>query len=321
MNNKHKSMALLTSFLSAALPALGGSVVSSLEQFNYQTGPSSLVLRSYDAFDEIASVDEFPGVTGLSVRVNGGPPENVPFNPMYDAFKRRQSWSSVADMVAARPVDAVIEHTLQGSPAGTVTIDAPGIAYASAVPASPIFRITGVSGYWTTNSQGQGTFNFNPAWVSSFTVRMNAYSASTQGPHFFSNVSVGDMRAGVPFYWIDEQSSDLLASGEVAQPLSMTFVRGLPADAGDDDPSTFGFSVGSGFLIEGEFGNVFGFGDAGLGEGSVKAFVYQNNTSLQIRAVPEPSTVVLLAAGVLMVGGLARSRQSRGRGRRALLES
>jgi len=235
--------------------------------------------------------------------------ENIAFNPLYDAYKRRQSWDSVAEMVAARPIDATIVHTLQGSPAGAVTITAPGIAYADGVPISPLFEISGVSGYWTYNMQGEGIFNFDAASVSSFTIRLNSYPTSMQGPDFFYGASVADISG--PFTRIDEQHSGLLAAGAAAPPFSMSFTRGLPLDGGDADAATYGFEEGSFFHLEGEFGNVFGFGDAGLGEGSQKAFVYQNNTSLLIRAVPEPSTFMLLGIGVLLllVGGVATTQR------------
>lgn len=286
--------------------ASAGFVSSSLEQYNYQTGSSALTVRSYDAFDEISGADEFPGVTSLTVRVNDGPAENIAFNPFYNAYKRRQSWGSATEMVAARPVDATIVHTLQGSPAGSVPIVAPGIAYADAVPVSPVFEITGVNGFWTYNAQGEGIFNFQVSAVDSFTVRLNQYARGTAGPHFFYLASVADVRSD--YSRIDQQHSGLLPAGAAAPSFSMTFTRGLPLDGGDADPTTYGFDADSFLRLEGEFGNVFGLADAGLGDGSRKAFVYQNNTSLLLQAVPEPSTYALFAVGVLVVGCAVRRR-------------
>jgi hypothetical protein len=291
------------------VPLRAGNIASSLEQFNYQTGPSGSVLRSYDAFDEISGADEFPGVTGLTVQVNGGPVEHIAFDPFYAAYKRRHSWDTVAEMVATRPIDATIVQTLQGSPAGAVTITAPGVAYADGVPVIPLFEISGVSGYWTYNPDGQGIFNFDPALVSSFTISMNGYAASVQGLHFFYGATVADVSG--PFTPLGVQHSGLLAAGAAAPPFSMTFTRGLPLDGGDADVTTYGFAPGSFLYLEGEFGNVFAFEDAGLGEGSTKAFVYQNNTSLLIHAVPEPSILVSLCVGVLLlVGGVAGTQRT-----------
>lgn len=286
-----------------------GSISSSLEQYNYQIGHSMLTVRSYDAFDQL---DDLPGVTGLTVQVNGGPLENVAFNDSYNAYKRRQSWNSVAEMVAARPENASIVHTLQGSPAGVVSINAPGISYQDAVPISPLFEIDGVNGYWTENSDGAGVFNFDANSIDSFTIHLNAYAANTPGSHFFYGISVEDNSDGSDFG--DRVHSGLLQTGAPSPSFSLIFTRGLPLDGGDADPTTFGFDSDSLFELEGEFGNIFGLTDAGLGDGSQKAFVYQNNTSLILHAspVPIPAGALLLGSALAGLGGVYRHSRLRG---------
>ncbi|MBX9964089.1 MAG: hypothetical protein K2Y35_13600 [Burkholderiales bacterium] len=285
------------------MAASAGFVASSLEQYNYQTGNSALTVRSYDAFDEL---DDLPGVTGLTVQVNSGPVENIAFDLFYNAYKRRQSWDSVEQMVAARPVDATIVHTLTGSPAGTVSITAPGVAYAAAVPVSPVFEIVGLDGYWTSGTHGEGIFNFDAATAGSFTIRLNPYAAATAGPNFFYSASVADIRG--PYSRIDEQHSGVLPAGAPTPSLALTFTRGLPLDGGDADPTTYGFGADSFVLLEGEFGNIFGLATTGLGDGSQKAFVYQNNTSLILQAVPEPSIYACVGIGMLLIGWATRLR-------------
>lgn len=295
----------MTLFGISPMSANAGYVVSSLEQYNYQTGSSASIVRSYDAFDEL---DDIPGVTGLTVQVNTGPVEHIAFDPFYNAYKRRQSWDSVAEMISARPEDAMIVHTLQGSPAGSVSILAPGIPYVDAVPVNPLFEIIGVNGYWTYDARGVGTFNFQVGAVDSFTIRLNTYAAGTAGSQFFYSASVADVRN--TYTRIDEQHSGVLLAGAPASPLSMTFTRGLPLDGGDADPTTYGFDTDSFLELEGEFGNIFGLADAGLGDGTQKAFVYQNNTSLLLHAtvVPVPAAAWLFGSGLLGFIGVARRK-------------
>lgn len=293
--------------LCAPVTAMAGDLAASVEQFNYQTGSSSLQLRSYDAFDELSDVTVFPGVTGLALSVNQGPLENIAFNPSYDAFKRRQSWASIADMVAARPTDATFTYTLTGTPSGNVTIQGPGVDYLAGVPDSPIFNFGDTPGYWTVDSEGRGIFNVDATKVgNSFTVTLNDYTVKTQGQHRFSAAWVADIAHQNTV--IDEAFS--MAEGhESLAPVSFTFTRGLALNGGDSDPSTYGFEIGSLFELEGEFGNMFGLADAGLGDDHFKSFIYQNNTTVMVRVVPEPSAWLLfLAGGGLMLGLRSLSR-------------
>ena len=298
------------SFLFACVPAVfAGGVFSSLEQFNYQNAASSLTLRSYDAFDEL---DSLPGVTSLSISVNGGTAEVINQNPEYDnAFKRRLSWSSVGEMVAARPVNATITHTLGGSPAGVVNIVSPGHAYADAIPVSPLFNIqftgTGANATWVPNGQGQNILYFDPTHITSFTVTLNRYGASSrdgfvQGSHFATSLYVADVTGS--YNTIGEQSNGGVLAGEPDVQYSATFTKGLALDAGDASPDTYGFGTNSFFNIEGEHANAFGLADAGLGQDHFKAFIYQNNTSLLIMATPAPIPEPAAAAAILGLFGL-----------------
>lgn len=308
--------------LSLALPANAASVFSSLEQYNYQVGDATLALRSYDGFDDYSGpVDSngVSGVSGLTLSINGGPIETILYDPEREAFKRRKSWTSLEDMIAARPVDGAYTHTLSGAPSGPVTITAPGHAYADAIPANPLFTISGVNGTWSLGEGGAGIFTFDPRGVPSFTITMNAYSDSLrpgfqQGDHYAYGMYVwGEVpdEDGLPF--IDSNySSGLLASNVAEKVLSITFYNGLPLDAGDGDPSTFGFSPGSSFEIEGELVNIFNFHTA-LVEGMPieNAFIYMTVTSLTLQAapIPEPETYALLLAGLGLVGFAARRRR------------
>jgi len=312
-----KRTLFLILFAAPSLASAQAFISASLEQFNHQIGPSTISLRSYDAFDQLSDITEFPGVTGVSVRMNGGPSENVAFNPIYDAFKQYDSWGSVAEMVAARPIDASFAYTLTGSPSGTVTINAPNLAYEDAIPNSPIFTFGGVGrGIWIVDGMGRNVFLIDGGSIGdSFTVALNSYTLSgVEGDLRFSNVHVGV--SGSPAYsYEDVQSHITDVPGAVLPPISLSFTRGIPANGGDADSSTYGFGLGVLFALEGEFGNIFDFGNAGLGDETLKGFVYQNNTSLYFRvlpagvippAVPLPAAWLLMASGMLLLGAVRR---------------
>lgn len=294
------------------------TTTSSLEQYNYQTGDSTLTVRSYDAFDEYhgpIDINGVSGVNGLSVAINGGTATTIAYNPQYETFKQSQSWNNVDDMIAARPVDATYTHTLSGMPAGAVTITAPGHAYADAIPVNPLFTISGVNGTWSINSEGTGVFTFDPSSVTSFTMSMNRYSESNrlgfqQGGHYAYGLVVADLSSG--YTPLGGLSSGLIAESTLDEQFTVTFTQGLTLDAGDNDDSTYGFTPGSFFEIEGEFVNIFNFAATTLGDTTVEhGFIYQTVTSVLIQAapIPEPETYAMMLAGLGLVGWSVRRRK------------
>lgn len=285
-------------YLITIVPLSGqGFVVSSLEQYNYQVGNNQLALRSYDGFDDI---DGFDNVTGLSLSINGETAENIPYDSFYDAFKRGINYDTLDEMLADRPIDGTYTHNLTGTPSGSVTIIAPNVPYATGIPVNPVFTITGASGTWGRSPDGIGRFYFDPESTASFTVSMNAYAATTQGEHYVYAVFVADITSG--FDSIGEYSSDLVVAGEtppVPTNLVITFTKGLDLDAGDEDPTTFGFSAGTRFELEGEHVNIFDLSDAGLGpDVGLKAFVYQTVTAFEIVAEADPLSLLPVATGI-----------------------
>lgn len=285
--NSTKTLFVISSyFLIANMPLFGqdGFFASSLEKYNYQVGDNQITLRSYDGFDDIDGFDE---VTALSLSINGETAANIPYDPNYEAFKRGIKYNTLEEMLADRPIDGSYTHTLTGTPSGSVTITAPNVPYADGVPVNPIFTITGVTGTWGQGNSGQGIFYFNPATTTSFTVSMNAHSANTQGGHYAYGVFLRGSRIN------GEYSSGLVTNNEsppVPLNLTLTFTKGLDPDAGDEDPTTFGFDEDVRFEIEGEHMNIFGLSDAEI-EGDVvgqKAFVYRAVTSFVIMAAASP---------------------------------
>lgn len=280
------------------MPLCGqGFVASSLEQYNYQVGPSQLALKNYEGFDDIS---DFDNVTGLSLSINGGPSENIPYDPFYEAFKRAKKYDTLGEMLEERPINGTYTHTLAGTPSGSVAIAAPNVPYAAGIPNHPVFTIAGTTGIWGRGPSGAGRFYFDPATTTSFTVTMNAFSATTEAPHYAYAVLVADISD--QFTSIDEYSSDLVVNGEtppVPANLTLTFTKNLPLDAGDSDPSTFGFIAGSFFEIEGEHVNIFGLSDAGLGpDVGLKAFPYQSVTAFEIAAVADPLSILPTATSI-----------------------
>jgi hypothetical protein len=300
MNSTRTLFAVYSLGLIANISLFGqGFVASSLEQYNYQVGDNQITLKSYDGFDD---VDGFDNITGLSLSINGGTAENIPYDSFYEAFKRGRNYDTLAEMLAERPINGTYTHNLTGTPSGSVTITAPNVPYADGIPVNPVFTITGVSGKWGRDPNGVGRFFFDPATVTSFTVSMNAYNASTQGGHYVYAVYVADITSG--FNYLAEYSSDLVVDGEtppVPANLTLTFTKGLPLDGGDSDPSTFGFTDGTRFEIEGEHVNIFGLQDAGLGEGSMKAFPYQTVTAFNIEADANPTASMPTATSIAII--------------------
>ena len=267
------------------LPGQDGFFASSLEQYKYQVSDNQITLRSYDGFDEIDGLED---VTALSISINGGASVDIPYNSQYDAFKRGINYDTLEEMLADRPINGTYTHTLAGTPSGSVTITAPNVPYADGIPVDPKFTITGVTGTWGRGTEGQGIYYFDPTSTTSFTVSMNAYTVTTQGGHYAYSVFLSGSS-------IDgEYSSGIVAAGQtpsVPTNLTLTFTKGLPPDAGDDDPTTFGFTADDWVEIEGEHVNIFGLSDAEIGGDIVgqKAFIYQAVTSFLFVAGAPPT--------------------------------
>ena len=317
LRNRHKLAILIAglAFTPTFAAADGGGVFSSLEQYNHQTGDSELTLRSYDAFDEL---DGLPGVTSYTVAVNDDDPQTIDPNPEYDFdFKRRQSWDNLEDMLAARPIGATYTHELFGSPNGEVVIESPDVHYDDAIPVDPIFTISGATGDWAIDDEGHGIFYFDPTDVTELTITLNPYSlragaSGTPGEYLLSALFVAYLNEG--FDAIDAVDTDLLEPGDPLDPLSITFTKGLPLDGGDGDPTTYGFSPGDWFELEGEHVNIFGLGEADGFEDVYQGFVYQNVTSMVLAAqpIPEPTSLLLLGAGSLLLLRRRAGRQGCG---------
>ncbi len=139
-----------------------------------------------------------------------------------------------------------------------IDITAPGVAFASALPAQPVFSFEGVDGNWSTGNDGVGVFTFDPTVTESFTVTMTKFSVSHLGTHYvFSTVVQREDQGFDPL----GKASSGIRSGTEGDPLieleeiTLTFTRGLALDAGDADDTTYGFQDGSSFDLEGEFVN------------------------------------------------------------------
>ena len=329
---------------------------SSVETYSYQTGESTSSVVSYDGFDDLdgpmnGEPDAFTGewTSGgeseyYGVKINNGSVDEIPYSEQYELWKRNQNdgFASEAALLSARPVNATYTHVLhlkdealeESSPGShkfvdvEVDITAPGVAFNTALPATPMFSISGVDGVWSTGHDGIGVFTFDPNSVSEFTVTMSVYNTSYQGANYVYAATVGTID-GV-YETVDHASSDLLGvyPDVVGNPLNemnqitLKFSKGLADNAGDGDATTYGFGNDSAFELEGEFVNAwlengttaeidalktaFGISDPDEEITDLeieKGFIYQSVSAFQLRAegavAPEPSSVSLLALGVL----------------------
>ena len=286
---------------------------SSVERYDYQTGDNSQILRSYDGFDNVDSAEisehSFDGESAngeseyYGVKINGGTVDQIAYNPTYSAYKRAHNYDTSAEMLAVRPTNATYTHVLHlkdetdGAPPNTfydveIGITAPGVAFASALPAQPAFSFGGVDGNWSTGNDGIGVFTFDPTVTESFTVTMTKFTVSHLGTHYVFSTVVNRIDQG--FEALGQASSGI-KSGTEGDPLieleeiTLTFTRGLALDAGDDDDTTYGFQDGSAFELEGEFVNAWLEQDAaaaaalGMDEVS-KGFVFETVTAIELRA-------------------------------------
>ena len=312
--NKGLSLFLAAYFGVGMASALATTVsfYSNVERYVYQSGDNSHVVRSYDGFDDVASTliseHSFDGVSAngeseyYGVKINGGAVDKIAYNPTYSAYKRGHNYDTSAEMLAVRPTDATYTHVLHlkdesdGALPNTfndveIDITAPGVAFASALPAQPVFSLGGVDGNWSAGNDGIGVFTFDPTVTESFTVTMTKFSTTHSGTHYaFIAVvrnKVLDEILGKTFSGIRSgtEGDPLIESEEI----TLTFTRGLPLDAGDADDTTYGFQDGSAFELEGEFANSWAEQDAaaaaalGLDEVN-KGFVYQTATAFELRA-------------------------------------
>jgi hypothetical protein len=328
-------------FCSASTVSVG--FFSSVETYSYQTGASSSSIVSYDGFDDVSGpMDGDPNAFngewtsggeseyyGVKIKKEGeayGDVDKIPYSDQYELWKRNQNggFDSETKLLTARPVNATYTHVLHlkdedaGDPNFTdveVDITAPNVAFNTALPATPMFTVSGLDGgVWSTGHDGIGVFTFDPNSVDEFTVTMSVYNTSYQGSHYLYATTVGTINDA--YEGLDQVASDIIdvdAGGvglgltELNQ-ITLTFTKGLADNAGDGDATTYGFGNDSAFELEGEFVNAWLEDDAtaatALGVDEVtKGFIYQTVTSFQLRAevasVPEPSSVSLLGLGSL----------------------
>ncbi len=191
--------------------------------------------------------------------------------------------------------------TLGGSSPNSETLTGPGGSLATNLPAVPLFTISGVTGSWLGN-----TFKFDPTGVTSFTVTINSYSVTNPGGNFgwgYSVESAGTIQG-------EDGAGPLVDATPYTAPV-LTFTNGLGANAGDGDPTTFGFVNGATFNLEANFTNIIGLA-AASNLGGQMAFLYGTNTSfiIEVGAVPEPSTHAAIM-GALALGGVVWARRRR----------
>jgi len=287
--------------------AVAQVVTVAIEQHNRQTGDSTLTT---DEFTFAVEVEEYAGVTGGSVSATSGFLSSTTGDLAADGddWEYVVEFASSATLISNFPFNNTYSITTTGSPAGTVVISSPDNTLANLLPTAPQFTIAGVSGIWSGN-----TFRFNPDSVgSSFTVTINDYSVTTGGGNYGYNFSVGDISG--EFMEIGSSNGGPIDDGTDFTPITFTFTKGAANDGGDSDDTTYGFVSGSRLEIEGNFSNVFNFGDSEFGPGNPEAFIVSSNTIFNLQAVPEPSSYALLI-GLAGIGFTTfRRRRIAGRG-------
>lgn len=145
---------------------------------------------------------------------------------------------------------------------------------------------------------------------------MNRYSESSrlgfqQGGHYGYGLVVAELSSG--YTPVGGLFAGLVTESALDEQFMVTFILGLTPDAGDNDDTTYGFTPGSFFEIEGEFVNIFNFAATTLGDTTVEhGFIYQTVTSLLIQAapIPEPGTFAMMLPGLSLVGWAARRRMT-----------
>ena len=221
-------------------------------------------------------------------------------------------------MLTARPINATYTHVMQTNDSGRLEfeIDSPNLSLEESIPVQPLFTFSGVDGTWTTGYDGIGRFEFDPMSTSEFTLTMNLFEAQTIGTHYTSAVTINRVDqgfVGLGSTSLGMQEASVEPSGLAS--LVLTFTRGLADDAGDADPTTFGYQEGITFELEGEHVNAWlETGPSSIGDYEfelTKGFVTQTVTGLELHAldsIPEPSASALLALS--FSGFLLRRRRN-----------
>lgn len=287
-------------FASLTSPAFGQAFIASgEEQYNIQVGASQTAVASYGGFNNI---DGLTNLTGATVSVNGGGSVILTNDPAEGSWSQGDYYATEGELLAAQPINGTYAYTLSGSPSGAVTVNGPAVSYGNAMPPAPVFTIDGVSGTWATTSEGYGfyqhygAFHYDPDSVTSFTVTMSAYSATTQGDYYAYWGQVGEISSN--YTVINEFGSDIVYAGGVPpspSPVTLTFTKDLPPDAGDSDPLTFGFTAETPFEVEAGYDNIFGLTDSGLSGGvALKAFYFESVTVFQLLPWPAEATAIVV---------------------------
>ena len=127
-------------------------------------------MRNYNAFDESFIEDGTSPFTALSVTFNGIS-ENINPNPEYNnEYKRRQDFSSLEDMLSVRPIqtDYSYSYTRNNIQGSLTNIGPKAVSFENAVPITPFFSISGVSGSWAVDTTGRSRFSYDPNSMDNF---------------------------------------------------------------------------------------------------------------------------------------------------------
>lgn len=319
----------LSTLAAPAFCAVTSGILTSVEVFNDQTGPGTVAVREYLAFDEAYEYsDETQYITSMQLTISSGNQANTPIsviaNPAYNNdIKRRESFTTSADMLARRPLDATYTFAVNGNASETISIQGPGstdVTFEKALPEAPVFSFlrgtsgsTALAGTWSTIG-GRSVFSFDASTVGPFRVHMSDAVMAAVGERFEYRFAVADVTNG--YSSLQNGTDENGAWGPTSGPdaivydgLDLTFFKGAASDKSDTDSTTFGFTPGRYYQIEGEFFNHFNLTDNGSVEG---AFVFGSTTSMVFyaAAIPEPSSYAV-ASGVVALAGAFLVRRRR----------
>jgi hypothetical protein len=277
-------------------------VTVAIEQHNHQTGSSTFTTNEYTFATD---VEEYPSVSGGTVSATSGDLNSASQSLSADGddWEYVVSETNSATLISSFPFNNTYSVTTTGTPSGTVVISSPNDTLSNLLPDAPVFTISGVTGTWVGN-----TFKFNPADVTtSFTVTISDYSVTSSGGQYGYSFTVGDISGS--YSAVGGMDDGPIDDSTDFTPIVFTFTKGAANDAGDGDDTTYGFVDGSHFEIEGNFSNVYNFGDSEFGSGNAEAFIIGSNTIFNLQAVPEPSSVALWAGVVVLSMTCARRRR------------